>query len=126
VVRPIWPVLAGLVAFVVTTAIANWIARSIWPDYAAAVPSRAYTLPMLLARLTAGMAATIGAGWLASKIEQARQPVGLWVGVSLLAVSLPWHVYIWPQYPSWYHLVWLGSVIPCAVLGEKLSRSRKF
>lgn len=112
-------VVAGLLIFAVATFLASLVARSAWPAYAAAVPDRTYTLPMLLTRLIAGAAATIAAGWGTSRIAHGDRFSALWLGLVLLTISVPWHIHIWHEYPTWYHLVWFGCLIPCALLGGR-------
>lgn len=118
-VRRLGPVFAGLLIFGAVVFLAGVVARSIWPDYAAAVPDRTYTLPMLLARLFTGAAATAVAGWGTSRIAQGDRFSAIWLGIVLLAISLPWHIHIWHGYPTWYHFVWFGCLIPSALLGGR-------
>ena len=121
-VRKVSSVIAGLLMFFLLSFLASLAAKSLWPAYAAAVPDRAYTLPMQLARLATGAIATVVAGWLASTIARDRQFSALWVGLVLLAISVPWHISIWSEYPVWYHLVWFACLIPCAFLGGRIAR----
>jgi hypothetical protein len=119
--RTVGAVFAGLLTFFAVAFLAGLAAHALWPDYAAATLDRAYTLPMLLARLATGAVATVIAGWGASKIAQGHQFAALGLGLALLAISVPWHIRIWSEYPVWYHLVWLGCLIPCALLGSRLN-----
>ncbi len=120
-VRRIGSVFAGLLIFFLLAFLAGLAAQSLWADYAAAVPDRAYTLPMQRARLVTGAVATVVAGWVASRIARGHQSA-LWLGLVLLAISVPWHIQIWSEYPIWYHLVWFACLIPCALLGGKAAR----
>jgi hypothetical protein len=120
--RRVGSIVAGLLIFFLVSFLVGLAAHSLWPDYAAAAADRAYTFPMLLARLVTGAVATVVAGWGASKIALEHQVAALWLGVVLLAISVPWHIRIWSEYPVWYHLVWLACLIPCALLGGRLSR----
>ena len=121
-VRRVGAVVAGLLIFFLLAFLAGSAALTFWTEYAAAAPDRAYTLPMLLARLTTGAAATVVAGWCASRIAQDHQTTALWLGLVLLAINVPWHIQIWSEYPIWYHLVWLASLIPCTILGGRAAR----
>ena len=120
-VRTIFAVLAGLLFFLAAEIGASLAARAFWPGYAEAAINRSYSLPMLIARLMVGALATIGSGWVASRISGNPRNAALSFGVALFAISLVWHINIWPEYPAWYHLVWLGCIIPGAVLGSRLS-----
>lgn len=117
--RMIAAVAAGVIAFAVVAAVAALVARWAWPGYAAAVPGRSYTLAMLIARLGAGALATLAAGRVAARIAAPDQRAAGAAGLALLAVSLPWHVHIWSYYPVWYHLTYLGYLLPLALLGGR-------
>jgi hypothetical protein len=120
--RTVGSIVAGLLIFFALAFIAGVAAHSLWPDYAAAATDRAYTVPMLLARLLIGAVATIVAGWGTSMIARERQTSALWLGLAMLAINVPWHIHIWSEYPAWYHLVWLACLIPCALLGGRIAR----
>lgn len=121
-VRRVGAVVAGLLIFFLLAFLAGSAAKSLWPEYAAAAAGRAYTLPMLLARLLTGATATVVAGWGTSIIGRERRTSALWLGLALLAINVPWHIQIWSEYPIWYHLVWLASLIPCTILGGRAAR----
>ncbi len=121
-VRKVGSIVAGLLIFFVLSFLAGLAAQSLWPAYAAAIPERAYTLPMLLTRLVTGAAAVVVAGWGAATIARDRQIAALWVGLVLVAISVPWHIQIWSDYPIWYHLVWFACLVPCALLGGRVVR----
>ncbi len=107
-----WAILAGGFALL----------RVVWPDYALAEPDRAYTLAMLFVRLvifTAMIAATAGVATLAAGDER----VALIAGGLILALSIPPHLYpgyVWNDYPGWYHIGYLLSILPIAVLAGQL------
>ena len=98
--------------------------RASWPDYALADPDRAYTLTMLFVRLfifSSMIAATSGVATLVSGNKHIP-----WVaGGLILAMSVPSHVYpgyVWDDYPAWYHIVYLLSILPIAVGAGRLAR----
>ena len=41
----------------------------------------------------------------------------------ILALFVPVHVSLWSTFPVWYHLVFLGSLVPLVILGSALLRS---
>jgi hypothetical protein len=122
VVRVIISVVGGLLFFALAGIALGALAKELWPEYAAAAADRAYTLPMLWSRLAAGAAATVCATWLAVMLGKQNLKTGFLIGVSLLALSVPWHLNIWDQYPVWYHLTWFAIIIPSALLGGRLAR----
>jgi hypothetical protein len=98
--------------------------REIWPGYALADPEKAYTLAMLLVRLlifSSMIAATSGVATLVAGDGRVS-----WVaGGLILALSLPSHLYpgyVWDDYPAWYHIVYLLSIIPIAVFAGRVVR----
>jgi hypothetical protein len=42
----------------------------------------------------------------------------------LLALFVPFHLGLWARFPVWYHIVFLGSLVPLVVLGAKLFSPR--
>ena len=114
-----WGVLAGGFALL----------RASWPDYVLAEPDKSYTLAMLLVRLlifSSMIAATSGVATLVAGDKRFA-----WLaGGLILAVSIPPHLYpgyVWDDYPTWYHIVYLLSIVPIAVsaglLAHRANRS---
>jgi hypothetical protein len=106
-----WVVLAGGFALL----------RASWPEYASAEPEKAYTLTMLFVRLfifSSMIAATSGIATLAAGGMRFA-----WIaGVLILAVSIPPHLYpgyVWDDYPAWYHIVYMLSILPIAVIAGR-------
>ena len=120
VLRLIGTVAAGLLFFVVAEFLLGALARALWPEYAGAAASGAFTTSMLGSRLAAGAIATTCAGATTSMISNAARPAALWLGVTLLVTSILWHYQIWDKYPVWYHLTWFASIVPAALLGGRL------
>ena len=110
-----WIVLQGGIALL----------EAAWPSYAAAAPTRAYTLPMLFARLV--VFSTMIVATSAAAARAAREPRMAWVaGIAILVYSLPLHTppgVVWDAYPLLYHLVYLASILPLAWLGGHWERS---
>ena len=101
--------------------------RMIWPGYALAEPEKAYTLAMLFVRLlifSSMIAATSGVATLVIGDKRVA-----WIaGGLILALSIPAHLYpgyVWDDYPAWYHIVYLLSILPIAVFaGRSIRRLR--
>ena len=108
-------ILALVVWIVVATAIHRlmWV---LWPAYAVATPILNFTLPMKIARLLLGAFCTLVAGATAHRLNGARW-LPLVLGCVLLAIFLPEHYRLWDRFPVWYHLTFLLSLVPLAVLG---------
>jgi len=123
-VRRIGAVLAGFLAFVVVVLLCLFAARASWPAYAQAEPARAYGFGMFLARLTAGSLATLAGGGVAARVDRRTNEAALLFGFVLLLISVAQHIGIWNQYPVWYHLCWFACIVPCSLLGGRLSRQQ--
>lgn len=119
--RAIASVVGGLLFFSLAEYALGALAKGFWPEYAVAIAHRTFTLLMLWSRLAAGAAATIFAACVAAMLVRNGRTAGLWFGVSLLVLSVLWHVSIWAKYPVWYHLTWFAVIMPTALLGDRLS-----
>lgn len=110
----------GLVAWAVIGGLGLLVLRSTWPAYAAVEPVKAYTVPMLWARLGVACIACVAAGMVAAR---PAGPNGAWAaGTLLLVVSLPIHlVEVWRDYPVWYHVTYLALLVPITGLGGFLT-----
>jgi len=55
-----------------------------------------------------------------------RKPAthGLALGLVLLAIGLPVQLSVWSQMPLWYHLPFLGLLIPACLYGARLAGAR--
>lgn len=120
--RRLGAILAGFLAFEAVVLVCLFAARTGWPAYAAAEPTRAYDLAMFFARLTAGSLATLAGGAVAARVDRGTRQTALLFGGTLLVISVIWHVGIWYQYPVWYHLGWFACIVPFAALGGRLAR----
>jgi hypothetical protein len=113
-------VLVGFVAFEAVVLLCLFAARTGWPAYAAAEPTRAYDPSMLLVRLAAGASASLAGGAAAAWGDRGNGRAALAFGAVLLVLSIVWHVRIWDQYPVWYHLAWWACIVPFAGFGGRL------
>jgi hypothetical protein len=110
--RTVLAIVAGLIAWVLIGAIGFALMRGVWPDYARAEPEMAFTLPMQLARLTVGVACSVGGGWLAAVVAKGDSRPAWWLGALLLVLFVPIHYSLWDRFPIWYHLTFLLSLAP--------------
>jgi hypothetical protein len=123
VFRKIGAILAGLAAFAALEIFAGQLARSVWPAYAVAFPTRAYTLDMLLARQAVGMLCTLAAGAAAAWVGRGAKQTVVITGMLMLLIAVIWHVRIWEQYPVWYHLLLFAYLVPLTLLGGRLPKA---
>ena len=121
--RRIPGVIAGLIVWFVVISAAGVVLRAAWPDYVSASPTMAFTLPMKLTRLSIGAVATIAAGIVTAILARSSAAVSI-TGVLLLLFFIPEHISLWDKFPIWYHLTFLGSLIPLTVGGGRLVRVR--
>ena len=120
--RPLGAIVAGFIVWSMVAGFAALAARHGWPAYAAVEKERAYSLWMYLARLAAGMAATLAGGATAAWVDRRSKQTAFMFGALLLLISVVHHIRIWDQYPVWYHLFYLAYIVPLALLGAKLFR----
>jgi len=113
---------ALIVAFVVWFVVATVVHRLmcvLWPAYALATPLLNFTLPMKIARLALGALCTLIAAATARRLSVTRW-LPLVLGCALLVLFLPEHYRLWNRFPVWYHLTFLGSLIPLTLLGARI------
>lgn len=119
--RTFGAIVAGLLAFVVVAVTCWFAAHTGWPAYAVVEKPLAFTLDMQITRLAVGMIATLATGAVASWLDRGVMRTVLITGIALLVISLVDHYYVWDQYPVWYHLVYLGYLLPLTLLGAQLA-----
>jgi hypothetical protein len=113
-------VVSGVLAFLIAGLLGLAVLSATWPAYASAVPTKAYSTAMLLARLGVAVAASIVAGLVAGGLGGARAVRA--VGYVLTAVSAVIHIgMVWPDYPVWYHVVYLLSLLPVTALAGRVA-----
>jgi hypothetical protein len=118
--------IAGVVVWVVVATILDFGLRFGWHDYAAVEKAMAFTLPMMVARLTeSGISSVIG-GMAAATVGRNRLRPALGAGIILLLPFAYYHYFVlWAKFPLWYHLTFLSSLIMLSVLGGYLTRPRR-
>jgi hypothetical protein len=84
-----------------------------------------FTLPMLVARLSISVVATLAAGLVTASIAPRSTLVRLMPGLLLLVAFIPEHISLWDKFPVWYHLTFLVSLVPLTYIGGTIgSRQR--
>jgi len=125
------PRLAGAIAlgamtWFVALGSAFIVLRQIWPAYVTAEPEKAYTLPMLFSRLFIYGSAISATSAVAARFA-GDERLGWLAGAIILAISIPSHLYpgyVWDDYPAWYHLSYLCSILPISWAAGRWSSSR--
>ena len=122
--RSIFAVVAGLLAWMVVATLLNFGLRAGLAGYTVAEPTLSFTLTMKVARLILGALASLAAGAAAGMIAPSKTAPAWLVGVITLAFFVPAHIHLWTKFPVWYHLTFLGTVLPLVLLGATLTRTR--
>lgn len=121
--RSIFALVAGLVLWVLVASVLNRGLRAGLPGYALAEPTMTFTLGMKVARLILGALASLAAGAATGRIAPSRAGLPWVLGAIILTAFIPIHVQLWAKFPVWYHLVFLGTLVPLVALGAALTRS---
>ena len=122
--RLLFSLIAGLIAAALMLALAETALPTLWPAYAEAAPTKDYSLAMLLVRLTTGAGIVVVAAYLATTTDTGNYQSGWILGALFLAISIPIHVIEWPDFPVWYHVLYLGYLVPLGALGGWLASRR--
>src|SRR5215831_15367375 len=120
--RSIFALLAGLALWVLVASLLNRGLRAGLPGYALAEPTLNFTLGMKVARLILGAFASLAAGAAAGLIAPLRTRLPWILGAIILVAFIPIHVQLWAKFPVWYHLTFLGTLVPLVLLGAALPR----
>jgi len=75
---------------------------------------------MLIARLVLGAVASVAAGAACMAIARGAGRALYVFAFLLLAMFVPVHVGLWARFPVWYHLLFLGSLVPLVIAGARL------
>jgi len=122
--RTILGVVSGIIAWVALASIAGLILRASWRDYAAVADSMAFTLPMLIARLTISAVTLLAAARLTALIAPRATIATIALGIVLVAAFIPIHIGVWDRFPIWYHLTFLLTLVPLCVAGGRMGPTR--
>ena len=123
--RSILALVVGLALWALVATLLNRGLRAGLSGYALAEPTMTFTLGMKVARLILGALASLAAGAVAGRIAPSKAGVPWVLGAIILALFIPVHVQLWSKFPVWYHLTFLGTLLPLVALGSALARKRK-
>jgi hypothetical protein len=119
-VRNFIGVVTGLAAWLAIAIVAGFIMRQTWPAYVSVADSMTFKLPMMFARLSIAVFATILMGFVTACITQSAV-ARLIPGLILLILFIPEHVMLWEKFPIWYHLWFLLSLVPLTYAGNRIA-----
>ncbi len=122
--RAILAVVAGLLTWMVVATLLNFGLRVGLAGYTLAEPTMTFTLGMKIARLILGALASLAAGAAAGLIAPAKTGPRWVLGGIILALFIPVHIQLWAKFPVWYHLVFLGTLLPLVAMGGALVSAR--
>jgi hypothetical protein len=124
--RKIGGPIAGIVAWVAIVSVLDIVLRRLWPDYASVEKAMAFTIPMMVARLSESGISSILSGAIAAVLGRDRLRPALGAGVILLIPFTYYHFFVlWSKFPIWYHLTFLSSLVILSVAGGWLARRRR-
>ena len=118
--RTIGAIAAGIVAWAVVVTLLNFGLRLWLPGYVQVEHALLFTLPMKIARLSIAAVTSLVAGALVRAVAPASRWAPWIVGLVILLLFLPSHVYLWARFPIWYHLTFLLTLVPLVVIGSRL------
>ena len=119
ILRGIGALIAAMVLWFVVATLGHRLMCVFWPAYAASTPLLSFTLPMKISRLFLSTFCTLIAGAAARRMSLDRW-LPMVLGGAFVVLFAPEHYRIWDRLPVWYHLTFLGSLIPLSVLGARL------
>jgi hypothetical protein len=123
-IRSIFAVVVGLVVWMLVATLLNFGLRAGLAGYALAEPTMTFTLGMKIARLILGALASLAAGAAAGLIAPSKTSPRWVLGAIILALFIPVHIQLWAKFPVWYHLVFLGTLLPLVLWGAAFARPR--
>lgn len=120
--RSILALLAGLALWALVATLLNFGLRAGIAGYRLAEPTMNFTLGMKIARLILAALASLAAGAATGLIAPSKRSVPWVLGAIILALFIPAHVQLWAKFPVWYHLTFLGTLVPLVALGAAAAR----
>ena len=122
--RVVLAIVAGFAVWFAVVTLGNLAIRWVLPGYTEVEKAMDFSLGMLSARLVLGAVASLAAGAVCAAIGRSTRAATYLFALLLLALFVPIHLSLWAKFPMWYHIVFLGSLVPLVVLGGKLIGSR--
>jgi hypothetical protein len=121
-IRAIGALFAGALVWKAIATGFTLVGNLVWPSYAAVEAQRVFTLDMFIARLLVGALANLAFGAVAALIVGGEKRGFQLALAGWMIFSVVDHYIVWDIFPIWYHLAYLASIIPAAMLGQWLVR----
>jgi hypothetical protein len=121
-IKIILGVLIGFITWYVVASVGNLVVRGLGSGYAEAEAAMRFTLPMMLARLGLGAVSSVAAGFVCAACVRSVPSSVKFLAFALVVFFIPVHYALWAQFPLWYHVVFLVSLAPLAIVGARLAR----
>ncbi len=118
-------IVGGLIVWFLIANLGTGVLRTTWPGYPNAELAKTFTPEMLIVRLLIGAISSFCAGFVAALItNRSVLAIKALCGV-LLVMFLP-VITLWEQFPPWYHVVFLVSLVVVTLFGwSRYTRRRK-
>ena len=130
-VRIVFGVIAGFIAWSIVWVGSEQVLSAIWPEWygahqvafeAAVANGGQFTAEttILLMNIVRGSMVSLVSGFLAALIAGENKRSPLILGLLLVAFGLLIVVLSWPYVPIWYHVIFTALLIPLTIMGGKL------
>lgn len=121
--RQILAVVAGFIAWSVIWLVAGQIVLAVNPDAYGEDGVTVVSSGILVLFIMVAAVACVVSGWLAVLIGRDRgHRAAMLLSLLLLVVGLVVELSTWGMAPAWYHLVFLGLLVPLTMAGANLKR----
>jgi hypothetical protein len=118
--RIVLAIATGFIVWFVVATVGNFGIRWVFPGYTEVERGMQFSTGMLFARLALGAVASVAAGASCIVIGRNLQTAIYLFASLLLALFVLIHVGLWANFPVWYHITFLGSLVPFVALGARL------
>ena len=119
-------ILAAVAGFVLWSAlwlVAGLVVLAVVPDAYGEDGRTVTSAGILLVFILAAVVISLVAGWLATLVgRDGGRRAAMILAVLLLLVGLGTEISTWSYAPVWYHLVFLGLLVPATMAGAALKR----
>ena len=121
--RIILATVAGFVLWSALWLVAGLVVLSVVPDAYGEDGRTVTSAGILLVFILAAVVISLVAGWLAMLVgRDGGRRAAMILAVLLLVVGLAVEISTWAYAPVWYHLVFLGLLVPATMAGAALKR----
>jgi hypothetical protein len=118
-------VIASFVAWFGVATAGNFVVRWLIPGYTEVERAMDFSFGMLVARLVLAAVTSVAAGAVCAAISRHSRLAAYIFALLLLALFVPVHASLWHKFPIWYHIIFLGTLVPLILLGARLPGLRK-